>query len=93
MRERIKSYISQVIGCCADHESYLDEEIKSIMKELGKPSNERTLSNKNFNKIMEILNLNYQMTKPNRSSFLISDKNIEEEIDKDIKIAKNSLEE
>ncbi len=93
MRERIKSYISQVIGCCADHESYPDEEIKSIMKELGKPSNERTLSNKNFNKIMEILNLNYQMTKPNRSSFLISDKNIEEEIDKDIKIAKNSLEE
>lgn len=93
MRERIKSYISQVIGCCADHEGYPNEEIKSIMKELGKPSNERTLSNKNFNKIMEILNLNYQMTKPNRSSFLISDKNIEEEIDKDIKIDKKSLEE
>lgn len=93
MRERVRFYICQALECCADHEGYSNEEIKNIIKELNKSSKKRPLSDNNFNKITGMLKLSYQMTKLNNNSYLISDKNLEEEMEKDTKLDKNSLEE
>lgn len=90
MREKARGYICQALGCHEHNESN-SEDVKKLIGEFKKKSNDepRPISEGNFNKTMEILNLGYQMIKSNRSLFLISDKDLGQESEQEKENDKN----
>lgn len=90
MREKARGYICQALECC-EHKESSSGDVKKLIGEIKKKSKDqpRPISEGNFNKIMELLNLGYQMTKSNRSLFWISDKDLGQEPEKEKRNDKN----
>lgn len=93
LRDKVRWDIRQLLECRTYDKECLESKRKNMIEDLKKSSKDKPFSEKKFNMAMELLNLNYRMTKPNRGTFLISDKNLEQRSEQEKETANSSSEE